>query len=126
MNQPTTRPGGDFNYDVMEAFRNAYAQQLNSPNDDSIANNSGMPTNTVANTSPWHSHTGLWRYPSGRGPEDDLKIAFNPDEYISEDEYEEEDEDLTDDDESPRMTDEEIESLIEELLNDSEEEEVKD
>lgn len=120
MNQPTTRPGGDFNYDVMEAFRNAYAQQLNSPNDDSIANNSGMPTNTVANTSPWHEHVGTWKYPSGRGPEDDLKTAFNPSEYISESEYDDDDE-IIDDEDSPRMTDEEIESLIQELLNDDDE-----
>jgi len=122
----TNRIGGDYSAEALEQFRAAYAQQLMSPNDDTVANNSGMPTDTVANTSPWIATTGLWKYPSGKGPEDDLKIAFNPDEYISEDEYEEEDEDLTDDDESPRMTDEEIESLIEELLNDSEEEEVKD
>lgn len=117
MTQPTNRPGGDFDFEVMEAFRNAYAQQLASPNDDSIANNTGMPTNTIANTSPWYDHVGIWKYPSGKGPEDDLKTAFNPSEFISEDEYEEDDED------SPSMTDEEIELLVQELLNEDDEDE---
>ena len=119
----TNRIGGDYSAEALEQFRAAYAQQLSSPEQDEIANNSGLPTDTVANTSPWIATTGLWKYPSGKGPDDDLKVAFNPDEYISEDEYEEE-EDLTDDDDddSPRMTDEEIESLIQELLYEDEEE----
>ena len=118
MTQPTSRVGGDFSFEVMEEFRAAYAQQLASPNQDEVANNSGLPTNTVANTAPWYDHVGLWKYPSGKGPEDDLKEAFNPDEYLDS----HEDEEYEDEDDSTQMTDEEIESLIQELLNDDESE----
>ena len=83
MDKPTTRIGGDFNYEAMEAFRSAYAQQLFSPDDETLANNSGLPTNIIANTSPWIETTGLWKYPSGKGPDDDLKTPFNPDSYYS-------------------------------------------
>lgn len=79
---PTNRVGGDFNYEAVEAFRAAYAQHLASPNDDNVANSFGLPTNTIANTSPWYEHVGIWKYPSGRGPEDDLKTPFNPGDYL--------------------------------------------
>lgn len=121
MTQPTSRPGGDFDFDVMEAFRDAYAQQLASPNQDDIANNSGLPTDTVANTSPWYSSVGLWKYPSGKGPDDDLKEAFHPEEYLPEDEYSDDDDVYEDDDDSTLMTDDEIDSLIQELLDDEDE-----
>ena len=80
---PSGRIGGDFDFEVMEAFRAAYAQQLFSPDDETLANNSGLPTDTIANTSPWIETTGLWKYPSGKGPEDDLKAPFNPSAYYS-------------------------------------------
>jgi hypothetical protein len=102
------RIGGDFNADAVEAFRNAYAQILNAPDDDSVANDSGLPTDTVANTSPWHDHLPLWKYPSGKGPEDDLKAPFNPNDYVSEEEEE--------------FSDEEVDSLLNELLDEAEEE----
>jgi hypothetical protein len=70
----TNRIGGDFNQDAIEAFRAAYAQQLASPDTDEVANNSGLPTNVITNTSPWIEHTGLWKYPSGKGPDEDLKL----------------------------------------------------
>lgn len=79
----TNRIGGDFNAEAIEAFRAAYAQQLASPDQEEIANNSGLPTNVVTNTSPWIEHTGLWKYPSGKGPDQDLKTAFNPNAYLS-------------------------------------------
>jgi len=104
----TNRIGGDFNQDAIEAFRAAYAQQLATPDEDSIANNSGLPTNVVTNTSPWIEHTGLWRYPSGKGPEDDLKTPFNPNDYLS-------DEVLDGDGEIDEMSDEEIEHLVNEI-----------
>ena len=107
----TNRIGGDFNADAVEAFRNAYAQILNAPDDDSVANDSGLPTNTVANTSPWHDHMPLWKYPSGKGPEEDLKAPFNPNDYVSEEEEEEEE-----------FSDEEVDSLLNELLDEAEEE----
>ena len=114
---PSGRVGGDFDYEVMEAFRNAYAQQLASPNDDSVANSSGLPTNTIANTSPWFEHVGAnWRYPSGRGPDGDLKAPFNPNDYLS-------DEVVDGDGEIDEMTDEEVEHLVNEITGDYEEEE---
>jgi len=109
----TNRPGGDFDQEAVEAFRAAYAQILNAPDDDDIANLSGLPTDTVSNTSPWHDHLPLWKYPSGKGPEDDLKRSFDPDEFLPEGEEEEVDDGLTD---------EEIDALIEELLNSDDDE----
>jgi hypothetical protein len=115
----TTRPGGDFNQEAVEAFRNAYAQILNAPDDDTVANVSGLPTDVVANTSPWHNHLPLWKYPSGKGPEEDLKRAFDPNDFISDAEEDE-------DEENETISDEEIEALIDELLNSDGEEENKE
>ncbi len=110
----SNRIGGDFSREVMEAFRAAYAQQLATPDEDTIANNSGLPTDIVANTSPWIEHTGLWKYPSGKGPDDDLKQPFNPNEYLS-------DEVLDGDGEIEEMTDEEVENLVSEITGAEEE-----
>lgn len=110
------RIGGDFNQDVIEAFRAAYAQQLASPDQDEIANNSGLPTNVVTNTSPWIEHTGLWKYPSGKGPDEDLKTPFNPNNYLS-------DEVIDGDGEIEEMSDEEIEHLVNEITGEEEAEE---
>jgi len=109
------RISGDFNQDAVEAFRAAYAQQLASPDDDTIANDSGLPTNTVANTSPWISHTGIWKYPSGKGPDQDLKTAFDPNQYFSSEilEGEEDDESLSED---------EVENLLNEIIGEDDEE----
>jgi len=115
MDKPTSRIGGDFNFEAMEAFRAAYAQQLASPNDDSVANASGLPTNTVANTSPWHEHVGTWRYPSGKGPEDDLKQPFNSNDYLS-------DEIIDGEEDDDNMSEEEIENLIDAVVDSSIEE----
>jgi hypothetical protein len=128
----TNRIGGDFNQDAVEAFRAAYAQILNAPEDDNVANASGLPTDTVANTSPWHDHMPLWKYPSGKGPEEDLKAPFNPNDYVSEGEEDESgfsDEEigalmneLLDDgeEEGTPLTDDEIDQIVSELLNDDE------
>ena len=116
----TNRIGGDFNADAIEAFRAAYAQQLASPEQDEIANNSGLPTNVVTNTSPWIEHTGLWKYPSGKGPDEDLKTPFNPNAYLS-------DEVVDGDGEMESLSDEEVENLINEITGTVEEdEEVED
>ena len=112
----TNRISGDFNYDAIEAFRAAYAQQLASPDADEIANNSGLPTNIIANTSPWAEHVGVWKYPSGKGPDEELKTPFNPSQYISE-------ELIDGDDESESLTDEEVDGLLNEILGDDEDEE---
>lgn len=116
----SNRIGGDFNQDAIEAFRAAYAQQLASPEQDEIANNSGLPTNVVTNTSPWLEHTGLWKYPSGKGPDEDLKTPFNPNAYLS-------DEVVDGDGEMESLSDEEVENLINEITGTVEEdEEVED
>jgi hypothetical protein len=103
----TSRIGGDFNLDALEAFRAAYAQQMATPDEEQIANNSGLPTNIIANTSPWLETTGLWKYPSGKGPDDDLKTPFNPDSYYSNE--------ISDED------DDEFEEIIDEIANQTEE-----
>ena len=105
----SNRIGGDFDFEVMEAFRSAYAQQLASPDEETIANNSGLPTNTIGNTSPWFEGVGLWKYPSGKGPDDDLKQPFNPNAYLS-------DEVLDGDEEVEGWTDEEVETLLNEII----------
>jgi hypothetical protein len=112
----SNRIGGDFNQEAVEAFRAAYAQQLASPDADEIANNSGLPTNVVTNTSPWIAHTGLWKYPSGKGPDQDLKTPFNPNIYLS-------DEVVDGDEEIESMSDEEVENLVNEISGGSEKEE---
>ena len=112
----SNRIGGDFNQDAIEAFRAAYAQQLASPDTDEVANNSGLPTNVITNTSPWIEHTGLWKYPSGKGPDEDLKTPFNPNVYLS-------DEVVDGEEEIESMSDEEVENLINEIAGASEEEE---
>jgi hypothetical protein len=103
----TNRIGGDFDAEAIEAFRAAYAQQLATPDQEEIANNSGLPTNVVTNTSPWIEHTGLWKYPSGKGPEEDLKQPFNPNAYLS-DEVEDGDEEIE------SLSEDEVDHLINE------------
>ena len=121
MSNPSSRIGGDFDAETIEAFRAAYAQQLNSPDQEDIANNSGLPTNVVTNTSPWIEHTGLWKYPSGKGPEEDLKAPFNPNDYLS-------GEVIDGDGEIEEMTDEEVEHLVNEIMgpDDGDAEEVEE
>lgn len=113
---PTNRVGGDFNQDAIEAFRNAYAQQMATPDEDNIANNSGLPTNTIPNTSPWIEHTGLWKAHDGRSLTYEQKAPFNPNDYLS-------DEVVDGDGEIDEMTDEEVEHLVNEITGDYEEEE---
>ena len=112
----TNRIGGDFNQEAIEAFRSAYAQQLQSPDDNEVDTITGLPTNVVTNTSPWIEHTGLWKYPSGKGPDQDLKTPFNPNAYLS-------DEVMDGDDEIDSMSDEEVENLINEIAGPSDDEE---
>jgi hypothetical protein len=112
----TNRIGGDYSAEALEAFRLAYAQQLASPDQEDVANNSGLPTNIITNTSPWIEHTGLWRYPSGKGPDEDLKTPFNPNVYLS-------DEVVDGEEEIESMSDEEVENLINEIAGSSEEDE---
>lgn len=69
--------------DALEAFRAAYGQQLATPEDHDIDQRMGLPTENISLTSPWIHHTGLWKAPSGKGPEDDLKAPFDPNQYFT-------------------------------------------
>lgn len=97
--------------DAVEAFRDAYASRLMTPEDQDIDPYTGLPTGEVSNTSPWIEHTGLWKYPSGKGPDEDLKQPFAPEQYYEEDEEDEVEEEEFDE--------EEIDALIDEILVES-------
>jgi hypothetical protein len=139
----TSRIGGDYNLEALEAFRAAYGQQLMTPQEHDIDARTGLPTENISNTSPWLATTGIWRYPSGRGVDDNLRTPFNPQEFITQedeinlDEMTEEELDayldtLSEDelvalsaqfeqeeslDTSGEMSDQEIDALIEELID---------
>lgn len=113
----SNRISGDFSYETMEAFRAAYAQQLATPEEDSIANNSGLPTSTISNTSPWFDGVGLWKYPSGKGPDQDLKTPFDPNNYFTSEITEGEEESEFD-----GLSDEELQTLIDSVLEEDESE----
>ena len=97
----TNRIGGDYSYEALEAFRNAYASQMMAPEEMDTDRVSGMPTSNISNTSPWHGHVGTWKYPSGRGPDSDLKQPFNPESYLP-----------SRDDDDDEMTDKEMEEFF--------------
>ena len=112
----TSRIGGDYSAEALEAFRAAYGQQLMSPQDQDTDSRMGLPGSEISNTSPWLEHTGLWKYPSGKGPDDDLQKPFNPDAFITQ---EDESEGLISesdiDDYIDSLTPDELLSLAEEL-----------
>jgi hypothetical protein len=109
------RIGGDFNQEAVEAFRAAYAAQLQTPEDLEIDVLSGLPTETISNTSPWIEHTGLWRYPSGKGPDNDLKQPFDPSAYLT-------NEILDGDEDEDNISETEVENLINEIIGDDDQE----
>jgi len=139
--------GGDWSTEAIEAFRAAYGQQLATPEEHDVDQRMGLPTENISLTSPWIHHTGLWKAPSGRGPEE-LKVPFDPNNYFNPPEEEEElsDEEvdeyidsLTQEEllalgeelgvfdegyyeEEETVTDDEIDALIDEILNSSDEE----
>ncbi len=140
----TNRIGGDYNADALEAFRAAYANQMQTPEDLDIAAN-GLPGNEVSNTSPWLAHTGLWKANDGMSRDFKPNQPFNPDEFLSQtDEDDSKDEELGDEDfdaylnslsldelqllaeelgagddasdEDAEMSDEELDNLVAELM----------
>jgi hypothetical protein len=139
----TNRIGGDYSAEALEAFRSAYAAQMQTPEDLDIAPN-GMPGNEVSNTSPWLAHTGLWKANDGLSRDFVPNQPFNPDSYLTqEDETDEEDElteedfdnyldtlsldelhslakelDIVPEEPSDIMSEEEVDNLIAELSND--------
>jgi hypothetical protein len=108
----TNRIGGDWSAEALEAFRAAYGQQMMTVENQDMDERTGLPTNTISNTSPWIEHTGLWKYPSGKGPDEDLQKPFNVGDYLPEEELDEESEET--------MSDEEVDNLINEVLQDEE------
>jgi len=137
MNTPSSRIGGDFDLDAVEAFRLAYAAQYMTPEDLDTDGRTGLPTGEVSNTSPWISHTGLWKANDGMSRDFTPNQPFNPGDYITQEEDIVSLEDLTEEEldqyldslsyedlialnesfggEDPEMTDEEIDNLIAEL-----------
>ena len=109
----SNRIGGDFNQEAIEAFRAAYAQQLNTPDSEEVANNSGLPTDTIPNTSPWFNHVGLWTANDGRSIDYKNKTPFNPDSYYSNE--------IVDGDEDEDDNDSEFDEIIDEIANQAEE-----
>ena len=104
----TSRLGGDFDYDALNAFRVAYADQMQIPEDHDIDARTGLPTENISNTSPWIEHTGLWKANDGLSRDFQPNQPFNPQEYYTAEDSEEEiDEELSD---------AEIDALVEELL----------
>jgi hypothetical protein len=90
----TNRIGGDYSADALEAFRSAYAAQMQTPEDLDIAPN-GLPGNEISNTSPWIAHTGLWKANDGLSRDFVPNQPFNPDAYLTQEDESEAEEELT-------------------------------
>ncbi len=111
----SNRIGGDFNSDAVEAFRAAYAAQYLTPQELEVDQRTGLPTDTISNTSPWIETTGLWKYPSGKGIEEDLRAPFNPDAYYTSEEEDDDEQEIINLDE---MTPEELDAFLQTLDED--------
>jgi hypothetical protein len=111
---------GFFAPEALEALQQAYEMQL-TPEEQDYDLTTGLPTNQVSNTSPWHGTVDLWKYPDGKNKLETSPIMYHgsdeEEEYDDESEEEYDDETVsqyeTDDD---VLSDEEIDNLIEELL----------
>lgn len=104
-----------FSPEALEALQQAYELQL-TPDEMDIDAHTGLPTDTVSNTSPWHGSVDLWRYPDGKN-----KLQTSPIMYSATDDEEEEDEideeiNTDDDEDSEVLSEDEVDALIEELL----------
>jgi hypothetical protein len=116
-----------FSPEALEALQEAYANQLTTPDEMDIDQLTGMPTNQVSNTSPWHGTVDLWRYPDGKNKLETSPIMYRGgvEEEVDEDgdaldgealEVGDEDED------EELLSEEEVEALIQELLESDEDE----
>ena len=141
----SNRIGGDYSAEALEAFRSAYAAQMQTPEDLDIAPN-GLPGNEISNTSPWLMHTGLWKANDGLSRDFVPNQPFNPDSYLTQEDESEAEEELTEEEfdnyldslsldelqslagelgieventaTNDTMSEEEVENLIAELNND--------
>jgi hypothetical protein len=113
----TNRIGGDYSADVLEAFRSAYAAQMQTPEDLDTAPN-GLPGNEISNTSPWLAHTGLWKANDGLSRDFVPNQPFNPDAYLKQEDESEAEDELTEeefDDYLDTLSLDELQSLAGEL-----------
>ena len=122
---------GFFNAEALEALQEAYKLQL-TPEEMDIDTVTGLPTNQVSNTSPWHGEVELWRYPNGVVPQAKNEIHYlHDDEDQDEEIYDDDDDDSidsgygvdpeelgeeADDEDAAEMSEEEVEALIADLL----------
>jgi hypothetical protein len=111
-----------FSTEALEALQQAYELQL-TPDEMDIDAHTGLPTDTVSNTSPWHGSVDLWKYPDGKNKLETFPIMYSGVEDEEEEYEEESDEDIVseDDEEDEMLSDEEVDALIEELLNSNDE-----
>jgi hypothetical protein len=111
-----------FSTEALEALQQAYELQL-TPDEMDIDAHTGLPTDTVSNTSPWHGSVDLWKYPDGKNKLETSPIMYSGVEDEEEEYEEESDEDIVseDDEEDEMLSDEEVDALIEELLNSDDE-----
>jgi hypothetical protein len=90
----SNRIGGDYSAEALEAFRSAYAAQMQTPEDLDVAPN-GLPGNEISNTSPWLAHTGLWKANDGLSRDFVPNQPFNPDAYLTQEGESETEEEMT-------------------------------
>jgi hypothetical protein len=118
-----------FSPEALEALQEAYANQLTTPDEMDIDQLTGMPTNQVSNTSPWHGTVDLWKYPDGKNKLETSPIMYRgggEDEAVKDDGiYDESDHEVGDDDgdeDEETLSEEEVDALIQELLESDEDE----
>jgi hypothetical protein len=108
---------GFFSPEAMEALQQAYEMQL-TPDQMDIDAVSGLPTNTVSNTAPWHGTVEMWRYPDGLNKREHGDILYTASDEAVEENLEEEefDTEYEEDTTESEMTEDEVDALIQELL----------
>jgi hypothetical protein len=115
---------GFFSPEAMEALQQAYEMQL-TPEQQDIDAVSGLPTNVVSNTSPWHGTVEMWKYPDGLNKREHGDILYTAQDDDLEEESDEEEEEFDteyeEDVTESEMTEEEVDALIQELLESDDE-----
>ena len=144
---------GSFSQEAYEQLRAAYASELLRADDQENAGvtigKDSMGVETAAFNSMWLDKTGLWKYPDGKGEDQDveqkqqdlLAVLRNDDgevvipsgiddeeelDALVDEVLEEIDENETDDDEFDNLTDDEFDQLIDQILTEIEEEDEED
>lgn len=109
---------GYFDPSALAALQQAYEMQL-TPEEMDIDQTTGLPTNQVSNTSPWHGTVEMWRYPDGLNKREHGDILYVASDEDAGNEYEEDEEfdtEYEEDTTESEMTEEEVDALIQELL----------